>query len=180
MPAQNSANEIRKAGDRLTATTGMRLPPSGSRRNADWIRRSCRKVQPNTRKKATDQKAAMRTYRPWSSLYGVNRPRRSGVGGVAGTGVSLVRVMGRRGSARLRHGARAVPASELLFLVRQVLAAEGAVLPLLELVRRLLALVRGVVPVGALGAHQVDEAFLDLHGSGMRARAGPGQRTAVP
>src|SRR5688572_7153627 len=68
-----------------------------------------------------------------------------------------------RGSCgRDRERSRA--ASELLLLVRDVLAAEAAVLALLELLGGLLALVSRVVPVRALGANQVHVAFLDLHG----------------
>ncbi len=52
---------------------------------------------------------------------------------------------------------------ELAFLVARVLATEAAVLALLELVGGLLALVRRVVPIPALRAHEKDVAFLDLH-----------------
>ena len=52
---------------------------------------------------------------------------------------------------------------QLLFPVAGVLPAVAAVLLLLELVGRLEALVRRVVPVLALGALEEDVAFLDLH-----------------
>src|SRR5258708_35627294 len=56
-------------------------------------------------------------------------------------------------------------ALELLLLVRNVLAAERAVLLLLQLVGGLESLVGRVVAVGALGALQEDVAFLDFHGA---------------
>ncbi|MFT5284067.1 MAG: hypothetical protein ACI8TQ_000218 [Planctomycetota bacterium] len=52
---------------------------------------------------------------------------------------------------------------ELALLVAGVLATKLAVLVFLELISSLLALVRRVVPVTALLAHEKDVAFLDLH-----------------
>jgi hypothetical protein len=61
------------------------------------------------------------------------------------------------------------PRLEFLFLMRDVLAAEAAVLVLLELVSRLQTLVRCVVTVLTLGAFEEDVAFLDLHETGLTA-----------
>ena len=60
---------------------------------------------------------------------------------------------------------RCAGALQLAFLVAGVLPAEPAVLLLLQLVGSLLALVRRVVPVAALGADQEYIAFFDLHAS---------------
>ncbi|MFT7484622.1 MAG: hypothetical protein ACI9F9_000462 [Candidatus Paceibacteria bacterium] len=67
-----------------------------------------------------------------------------------------------RSAGRGKRGSNA-GALELLFFVRDVLAAEAAILVLLELVPRLQTLVRRVVAVLALGALEKDVAFFDLH-----------------